>query len=80
MTEQFQLCQHFTEHFIMIIKITDFYKVFRVFKNLFGRFFAAQCAAKVIKEECYEASITISSYGKRFIFLKGAADHVITLS
>lgn len=28
-TEQFQLCQqHFTEYFTVIIKMTDFYKVF----------------------------------------------------
>lgn len=54
-TEQFQLCQqHFTEYFTAIIKITDFYKVFN-----------SQSAAKVIKEECCEASIIISSYDKR---------------
>lgn len=50
MTEQFQLWQHFTEHFILIIKIIDFYKVLNL-----------QCTAKVSKEERCEASIIISS-------------------
>lgn len=49
--------------------MTDFYKVFNL-----------QCAAKVIKGESCEGSITISSYGKRLIFLEGAAEHVITWS
>lgn len=40
--------------------------------------FNSKCAVEVIKEEHNEVSITISSSGKRYLFLEGAAEHSIT--
>lgn len=64
MTEQFLLCQ---QRFKVTIKMTGFYLDFN-----------PQCAVEVIKEEHHEVGITISSYGKRYLFLEGAAEHLIT--
>lgn len=47
MIEEFPLCQqHFIEHFIVIIKITDFYKVFKVFYKPFLKVFCSTMCCK----------------------------------